>query len=177
MTINIDTLAAAFRARGNTPLRWDTVSYAHESHDSVVIKSYYDALRMVFARWSPPRDPQTNLLQVSLADLKAHYAAFGDQLGDTQRPPEEIVNELGYQFLNIKDLDRSLEAFRFNAELYPRRANVWDSLADALEAAGKADEARASCRRAISLAEANSDSRLERFRNHLSRLSTSVPPK
>ena len=37
--------------------------YLNETHDSVVIKSYYDAIRMVFAGWSFPRDPQTNFLQ------------------------------------------------------------------------------------------------------------------
>ena len=60
----------------------------------------------------------------SLRDVKAHYARFGERLGYTQRPPEEIVNELGYKLLRMKELDRSLEE------------------------AGKKDEALASCRKA-----------------------------
>lgn len=61
--------------------------YPNEPHDSEVIKSYYDAIRMVFAQWSFPRDPLTNSLRGSLEDVKAHYARFRDRLGYTQRPP------------------------------------------------------------------------------------------
>ena len=80
----------------------------------MVIKSYYDGLRMIFAGWSFPRDPQTNFLKGSLEDVKAHYARLGDRLGFALFPPENIVNELGYQHLRMNNLDAALAAFRFN---------------------------------------------------------------
>lgn len=49
-------------------------------------------------------------------------------------------------------------------------AVVWDSLADALEQEGKADEALASSRKAVSLAEASGDPSVETFRKHAARL-------
>ena len=76
----------------------------------------------------------------------------------------------------MKALDQSLAAFRYNTEIYPQSANVWDSLADALEQAGKTDEALASCRKAVSLAEPNGESSLETFRKHAVRLANSKKP-
>jgi hypothetical protein len=59
-------LTNALRARKNASLRWDSAIYPNETHDSVVIKSYYDGLRAIFAGWSASRDPQTNFLTGSL---------------------------------------------------------------------------------------------------------------
>jgi len=175
MKANVETVIRALRARKDASLRWASTTYPQEDHESTSVKCYYDALRMVFADWPFPRDSQ-NKLMGSLEDVKAHYARFGELLGYTPPPPEEIVNELGYQLLGMKALDQSLAAFRYNTEIYPRSANVWDSLADALEQAGKRDEALASCRKAASLAEANGDPSLETFRKHAVRLANSKKP-
>jgi predicted alpha/beta superfamily hydrolase len=174
---NIETLISALRARKDASLKWDAATYPKETHDSTVIKSYYDGLRMVFDGWSFPRDTQTNFLMGSLDDVKGHYARFGERLGYIQQlPPEEIVNELGYQLLGMKALDQSLAVFRYNTEIYPQSANVWDSLADALEQAGKTDDALAACRKAVSLGEANRDPNLEHFRKHVVRLAGPKKP-
>ena len=167
MRENIDALTAALKSRTSASLRWGSATYPGETHDSTVIKSYFDGLRMIFAGFAYPRDPQTNFLQGSLDNVKAHYARFGERLGYTQIPPEEIVNGFGYQLLRTKATDQSLKAFRYNIELYPQSANAWDSLADALEQAGNKDEALASCRKAVSLAEANVNPNLETSRKHV----------
>lgn len=176
MKTNVETLISALRARKDASLRWSLATYPGETHDSTVLKSHYDGFRMVFDGWSLPRDPQTNLLMGSLDDIKAHYARFGERLGYTPLPPEDILNEFGYQLLGMKALDQSVAAFRYNTEIYPQSANVWDSLADALEQAGKSDDALASCRKAVSLAEANGDPRLETFQKHATRLADAKKP-
>jgi predicted alpha/beta superfamily hydrolase len=169
MKANLDTLTVALQSRKDQFLRWDSAAYPNETHDSVVLKSYYDALRMVFAGWSYPRDPQSGSMKDSLDDLKAHYAKLGDRLGFPLVPPEGAVNQLGYQYLQQEDLNASLAVFRYNAEQYPGSPNVWDSLGDALDRAGKKDEALASYRKAVSLAEANGDPNLKAFRDNLAR--------
>ena len=175
MEANVETVIRALRARKDASLRWASATYPQEDHESTSVKCYYDALRMVFADWPFPRDPQ-NKLMGSLDDVQAHYARFGERLGYTPLPPEDLVNELGYQLLGIKALDQSLAAFRYNTETYPQSANVWDSLADALEQAGKTDDALASCRKAVSLAVANGDPSLESFRKHAARLAGPEKP-
>jgi uncharacterized protein len=176
MSANVETLISAVRARKDTSLRWGSAKYPEETHDSTVIKSYYDALRMVFAGWSFPRDIQNNALTGSLDDMKAYYARFGERLGYIQLPPEDVVNELGYQFLGTKAVDQALATFRYNTEMYPQSANALDSLADALERDEKTDDARASCRKAVSLAEAHGDPNVESFRKHAARLAGAKKP-
>jgi predicted alpha/beta superfamily hydrolase len=176
MKADLDAVAAALRSRKDGSLRWGAAAYPDESHDSVVLKSYYDAIRMIFAGWSFPRDPKTHLLKGSLDDVKTHYAKLGERLGFPLLPPEATVNELGYQHLNMENLVPSIATFRYNTELYPESANVWDSLGDALDRAGEKDEALASYRKAVSLAEANGDPNLEAFRKHVARLGGLAKP-
>ena len=52
------------------------------------------------------------------------------------KPPEDIVNNYGYTFLQNKDIDKALEFFNKNIENYPNSANVYDSYAEALLAKG-----------------------------------------
>ena len=170
MKADIDALTQALRARNDASFRWDQAAYPGETHDSTVIKGYYDGLRMIFAGWSVPRDTRTNLINGSLDDVKAHYAKLGERVGFALLPPEEIVNELGYQYLRTNNVAAALAAFQFNAEEYPQSANVWDSLGEALERAGKNSEALASYRKAVSIAEVNGHRNIESFRKKVIRL-------
>lgn len=170
MREGIEGLTAALRARTGRELRWDAASYPTEMHDSTTIKSYYDALRMLFREWEYPRDPKTNLPVGSLEDVKTHFARFGEHLGYVQLPSEYVVNELGYRYLHDKAVDQAVAAFKYNTEINPFASNSWDSLADALEQGGNTIEALASERKAVSLAEQNGDSNLGSLRKHLARL-------
>ena len=171
MKIDIDALTRALRSRSDASVRWESATYPDETHDSTAIKSYYDALRMIFAGWNPPRDPRTFLLAGSLEDIKVHFARLGEQLGVALLPPEDLVNELGYQYLHANNVEAAIQTFRFNTAEYPQSANVWDSLGEALERAGKSDEALATYRKALSVAEANGDTNIETYRRNVIRLS------
>lgn len=170
MKADIDALKAALKSRDGSPLRWSARSYPDETHDSTVIKSYYDGLRMIFAGYDYPRDPKTNLLVGSLDDIKSHFAKQGEQLGVPLEPPERIVNELGYQYLQTGRSELAVAAFRFNVEQHPQSSNAWDSQGEGLEHRGEAAEALASYRKAVALAEAQHEPNLDTLRKHLSRL-------
>jgi hypothetical protein len=60
MKSDIDALTNALSSRTDASLRWRSVHYPDETHDSVGIKSYYDGLRMIFAGYGAPRDQKTN---------------------------------------------------------------------------------------------------------------------
>jgi len=74
----------------------------------------------------------------------------------------------------MNNLDAALAAFRFNTEQYPRSANVWDSLGEALERAEKKEEALTSYRKAVSVAEAKGAPNVESFRKQVARLSETL---
>jgi tetratricopeptide (TPR) repeat protein len=61
------------------------------------------------------------------------------------------VNALGYRLLGAGAADRAIAAFRINTRVYPRSANTFDSLGEALFTAGHREEAIASYRHALEI--------------------------
>ncbi len=82
---------------------------------------------------------------------------------------EVQVNAIGYMALGNDDTDGAIEVFSYNKTLYPDSANVYDSYAEALEKAGKMDEALANYTKAVATADRVGDPRLELFRVNLDR--------
>ena len=72
---------------------------------------------------------------------------------------ERALNRLGYALMRDGDLDAALTIFRLNAEAYPHSPNVHDSLAEALAAAGRREEAIAAARASLAINPSNIDAR------------------
>jgi len=51
------------------------------------------------------------------------------------------LNSLGYTYLDNKQIEKALLVFYYNTQFYPYEPNVYDSYAEALEKAGKTEEA------------------------------------
>jgi tetratricopeptide (TPR) repeat protein len=64
---------------------------------------------------------------------------------------EAALNRFGYTLLQAKRAADALEVFKLNADSYPNSAYVYDSLGDALQAAGKKDEAIKAYEKALSI--------------------------
>lgn len=94
MQSNVEALLSVLSQRADSSVRWASRSYPDETHDAVVLKSFYDGLRMIFDDYEYPRHPETYLLMGSLADMNAHYSSFGARLGVPFGTPEGLVNEL-----------------------------------------------------------------------------------
>jgi len=116
-----------------------------------------------------PRDEKTDVRVGGLEGVEQHYRALSDRFGFKVSAEREI-NSLGYNLLGDKKIEEALQAFRRNVELYPQSANVYDSFADGLEAAGKLDLAVQNVQKAVEVATQNGDPLLPAFRKHLDRL-------
>ena len=130
----------------NLPNKGFVVASAHyreEKHSSTELLSHYAALRAIFAGWQTPRSKD------GLSDrrLIGRGAALPRPVRALriQSFRRKEINSLGYALLGDKKIDEAMAAFKRNVELYPRSANVYDSLADGLEAQNKADLAMAEC--------------------------------
>ncbi len=67
------------------------------------------------------------------------------------RSPEPEVNSPGYNLLNAGLQGAALQVFAINTRVFPQSANAWDSLGEALLAAGRREESIAAYRRAIAI--------------------------
>ena len=142
---------------------WAVMRMPDETHGSVVLRAHYWGLRKVFEGWRLPTDPETGRFVGGLEGIKAHYEGLSKKYGVTVMPDEATVNGIGYQVLGREEFDAAIAIFRYNVELYPDSANVYDSLGEALETAGLLNDAFASYSKAVDNAARNGDDRLDLF--------------
>jgi uncharacterized protein len=127
--------------------------FKDENHGSVVLPAYYAGLRKTFAGWTPPASG-------NIADLESHYRRLSGRFGYEIKPPEATFNQIGYQLLRANRLDEAISAFRKNVENHPNSANVYDSLAEALEKNGQLKQAAENYEKAYRRAETNGEAQL-----------------
>jgi predicted alpha/beta superfamily hydrolase len=136
-----------------------------EDHGSTVLRSQYFALKQVWDGWHMPRDTFSQ----GLTAVQAHYKTIASKFGFAVQIPEGIINNLGYNALGDKKLDKAIEVFSYNVKMYPNSANVYDSLADAQETSGALNKAYKNYTKALELAEPN-DANKAMFENNKNRV-------
>jgi hypothetical protein len=87
----------------------------------------------------------------SLGDFAERYRKIKADPRSKYVNSEAAINRLGYDLLAAKRTADAVEIFKLNVESYPASANVYDSLGDALVAAGRTDEAIKSYEKALSI--------------------------
>jgi dienelactone hydrolase len=65
--------------------------------------------------------------------------------------PEVIVNQLGYEHIQLGDVKGAVEIMKLNIAAYPTSPNTYDSLSDAYMAAGQKDLALQNAKKAMEL--------------------------
>jgi predicted alpha/beta superfamily hydrolase len=136
---------------------WQAERMDDEDHGSVVLRSHYFGLRKVYDGWQGPRDLKSGAVLGGLKGADAHYKKLSDKFGYSIPVPENLINQMGYQFLNDGKPEEAIEAFKANVECYPNSANVYDSLAEAYERGGRIDLAEPLYDKARVLGEQNKD--------------------
>lgn len=170
---NMDTGFSRFQkiVETNKPKDFEVRSahYLDEEHTSTELMTHYAALRLIFRGWQIPREPGTGRFVGGLAGVENHYRELSDRLG-FKISEEKAINRLGYSLLGDKKVKEAITAFQRNVELYPQSANVYDSLADALEADGQSQLALENVKKAAAIATETGDPLLPEIKKHLDRL-------
>lgn len=144
---SIRKLAALLdKAKGNG-LRSAWRYFADDDHSSVPLIAEYYGLRFLFDGYRMKEATAT----AGIDSIRLHYKAVSAMMGYTVLPPEGLVNQLGYLYLQAGEVDKALAHFELNADNYPRSANVYDSLGDAWLAKGDKGKARANFEKAVKL--------------------------
>ncbi len=102
----------------------------------------------VKASYKPPPPSPVGLLH----SVRENKQAPATLLAGVKEP---VMNRIGYSLLQSGDKAQAIAIFELTAANYPKSANAQDSLAEALEAAGKPAEARQATERALVLLEAD----------------------
>ncbi len=87
-----------------TGLRYKYIPYPKETHNSEVVKATQDGLNFIFENWKPAKSDTTVDLIVKF------YQKRSEQNGFQELPPEKLINEMGYKFLNTPNkLDEAIK--------------------------------------------------------------------
>lgn len=144
------------KKNGPSGLEYEFQHWTDEDHGSVVMRTYLAGIRKIFAGW------RIDTSLPNLAALKFHYSKLSKRYGYDIKPTENIVNQFGYALFRSEKIDEAVEAFEENARLYPDSANVYDSLAEALEKKGVRSKALANYEKAYKMAEQKGEAQLAR---------------
>ena len=142
------------------------VKYPDEDHGSNPHQSIYEGLEWIFEGWKVGND----IFSKGLAAIDAHYAGLSENYGLEIKTPEYLINLMGYNYLNKKDLETAIVIFRENVKRYPKSANVYDSLGEALEKSSEFEEAEANYRKAVEIATAQNHPNLPIYKTNQERV-------
>ncbi len=85
-----------------------------------------------------------------------------------------MINNMGYSFLENKEIHASYVIFKANTKIFPDSPNAHDSYAEVLELKGDKKEALKHYKQAVLLAEKQNDSRLKDFQTNLSNMQSKM---
>jgi len=153
---------------------WQAERMADEDHGSVVLRSHYFGLRKIYDGWQPPRDPTNGAVIGRLKGADEHYKKLSEKFGYSIPTPENLINQMGYQFLSLSKPEEAIATFKANVERYPASANVYDSLAEAYEREGRLDLAEPLYDKARLLGEQNKDPNTAIYKTNYERVKAKV---
>jgi len=146
-------------------LTWESQVYPQETHMSNPSKTFHNAMQAIsiFRGWSIP--PEVTLQ--GLNAVKQHYKKLSKKFATDIPPAEGLLINMAYDYLNLKQSGEAIEAFQLAVTLYPQSSNAHDSLADAYEAIDSLQQALATQKIALALAENQQSESLEQIKKHL----------
>jgi predicted alpha/beta superfamily hydrolase len=113
--------------------------FENENHGSVPPIAFYNGISVIFDGYGIYYRDVENTVQLS-----QHFQSLSERLSWEFKPPEYLVNRIGYRMLrsrNENDQSKALSFFRLNTENFPSSFNAFDSLGEAHETLGDTENA------------------------------------
>jgi tetratricopeptide (TPR) repeat protein len=147
-------------------LKWDYQIFNDEDHGSIPVISLLKGLKYIYSDFQLSMETATQGLEAILD----HYSLVKSRYDYTVDISEPTFNIIGYRLLQNREIDKAINVFEHNVKLYPESANVYDSLAEALEQTGRIKEAAENYKTAITIGKKINDPNLAIFEKNLARV-------
>lgn len=179
---NVDELKRRLAPFQSEDLRLKIEVIADEGHYDAYIKALLSAIEMVFPKkkWSPKFREMIQQPGDALANIDAYHLRLSEEYGFPILPRANRWNSvnclrvIGSQLLRDGRTEESIAVLRRWTEYRPRSAWAHDSLARALEAGGRLEDAVATQARAVDLAKAHDRDRLAGCEERLKELKAAL---
>jgi predicted alpha/beta superfamily hydrolase len=163
-------LTKELEAKKPDGLEWHYEVMENDNHGTVPLKSLYNGLEILYKDWQI----KAELADQGIAAIQNHYEELSEKYGYRIEIPENTLNAMGYRAIGQEKLDLAIEFFLHNVKLYPESANVYDSLGEGYEAAGKLDLAKENYQKAIKIGTESKDRNLAIYKEHLENVSKKI---
>jgi predicted alpha/beta superfamily hydrolase len=144
-------------------LEWHYTVMDNDNHGTVPLKSLYNGLETLYEDWMI----KTAVADQGIEAVEDHYKKLTDKFGYTIEIPENVLNTMGYRAMGRDKNDLALEVFLHNVKLYPQSVNVYDSLGEGYEAAGKLELAKKNYEIAVEKGTKSNNNNLAIYKEHL----------
>jgi predicted alpha/beta superfamily hydrolase len=124
-------LAEILKNNPQCNIHFDSKYYPDEIHGTLPLIANYDAFRFFFNYYKMPIWDEIKDKSFKLdSALISRFNVISDQMCCRIKPPESLVDELGFTTLNLKLYEKSLALFRLNLTNYPNSSKVYESMGD-----------------------------------------------
>ena len=151
-------------------LQWKYNKQKNEDHGSAPLKSLYEGLEFIYAGWRVPGEVAAQGIDA----IKKHYTDLSLKYGYSIEIPEAFLNRLGYQLMAQGKLKKAIAVFKYNVELYPYSANVYDSLGEGLETDNQLETALQNYQQAVAIGTKISDPNTRIYQDHIDRVQKKI---
>jgi predicted alpha/beta superfamily hydrolase len=162
---SLNNYTALLKDKAKT-LKWNYQIFNKEDHNSIPVITLLEGLKYVYS------DFQLNM-ETAMQGINAilnHNALLESKYDYKTDIPENTLNIIGYRLMQNGHNDKAIEVFKYNVKLYPNSANVYDSLAEALENSGKTKEAAKNYKIAVKIGKKIDDPNLMIYQRNLARV-------
>ena len=135
------------KCKGEFPAKLEY--FENENHSSIPPIAFYNGISAIFKDYGISfRDIDTKV------QLIEHFQSISQRLSWNFKPPERLVNRIGYRMLrsrNENDKPKALEFFILNTENFSNSFNAYDSLGETYEVSGNKKKAIENYKKALEL--------------------------
>jgi predicted alpha/beta superfamily hydrolase len=133
--------------------------FENENHGSVPLIAFYNGISAIFEGYGIYYRNIDSIEQVT-----QHFQSLSQRLSWGFKPPEYLVNRIGYRMLLSRDeseKSKALSFFIMNTENFPNSFNAYESLGEAYESLGDNKKAIVNYKKSLKLYPKNEHARLK----------------
>jgi hypothetical protein len=162
----LDALSDLVEEKVDSNFHFEYVKIDTENHNTIPYISIFKGLRFIFSDWQPSDET----IEKGLEAIDAHYVKISEKYGSDITAPENLLNVVGYTYLQNEDFENAITVFKANTKRYPDSPNVYDSYGEALETNGQINLAKKNYKIACELAKKQDHQFIDIFKANYERV-------
>jgi len=144
----LGALSDLIEEKADSNFYFDYVKIDTEDHNTIPYISIFQGLRFIFSEWQV----SDAIIEKGLTAIDAHFVNISNKYNVDVEVPENLLNVVGYMYLQNEDIDNAIMVFKENIKRYPNSPNVYDSLGEVYETNGQLNLAKKNYKIAYELA-------------------------